>query len=149
MRKPLRGFLCCLPSCFQALVDIVRSKGVDGACGQFRVVRVKSTRHEAAAVDGINGQPALKSLEDSLRKLPIAAFGNRTECKSLRRGRFFCFWPEPPLRGVEFGESFHMELVNYAPRQAFAVQDAVLRPKVGVGHGLELIEFLDGRNVRI
>ena len=42
-----------------------------------------------------------------------------------------------------------MELVNYVPCQAFAGQDAVLRPQVGVGYGVKFVEFLDGRNVRI
>lgn len=42
-----------------------------------------------------------------------------------------------------------MELVNYLPGQAFASEDAVLRPEVCIGYGLELIQFLDGRDVRI
>jgi len=146
LRKPLRGLLCCLPSCFQVLLNIVRSKGVDDARGKFRIVRVKSNGHEAAAVDGINDQPILKSLKDSLREFPITAFGHRTDCKGLRLGRFFCLWPElPPLGGVEFWKVFQAELINYTPLKALTGQDAVLRSKVCVGNGLQLIEFLDGR----
>ena len=42
-----------------------------------------------------------------------------------------------------------MELVNCATRQAFTGKYAVLRSQVRVGHGIELIEFFDGRDVRI
>ena len=42
-----------------------------------------------------------------------------------------------------------MELIDHPARQAFAGQNAVLRPEIGVGHGVEFIEFLDGWDVRI
>ena len=42
-----------------------------------------------------------------------------------------------------------MELIDNAPDDAFAGQDAVLRFQIGIGHGFQLIEILDGRNVRI
>ncbi len=150
LRKPLRGLLRCLPSCFQALIYIVRGKGVDNARGKLRIARVKSNGDEAAAVDGIDGQLILKSFQDPLRELPIATRGDRTDCESLCRGRLFRLWPNlPPPGGVEFGKSVETELFNDAARQAFTGQDVVLRPQVCVGDGLELIELLDGRNVRV
>ena len=113
-------------------------------------MRVKSNGHKAAAVDGIDGQPIQESLKDPLRKLAIPDFRYRTSCKSLPCGGFSPLLPEsPPPRGVEFRESFQAELANRVARQAVTGKDAVLCSQVCIGHGIELIEFLDGRDVRI
>src|SRR5947208_3512975 len=150
LRKPLRGSLCGLPPCFQALIDIIRGKRIDNARGKFRIARVKSNSYKAAAIDGIDGQAILKPLKDSLGQLPIRGFGRGTDCKGARRGRFFLPWPKlPPLGRVEFVEGFQLKLVDHPARQAFAGQNAVLRPQVGIGHSVEFIHFLDRRDVRI
>ncbi len=93
LRKPVRSLLRGRPAGLQVLLYVVLRQAISDARGQRGIVGIELNVHQPAPVDGINLQPAFKTLQHSLIDFSIRA--SRTRGKHLRHAGILFFVPAP------------------------------------------------------